>query len=332
MMMDQIITRTLFPNDKKDRKHLVSLANVLTGVLCGCLLALVTIREGLGHRRLKEPTLTNDLTTSDSTQRGLRALEVKRIISVPPQAPERTTLVLYSGPVRLPVPNTSDPAADQLHITNFEFFLSNGVDCGAHDTVLVLGEQVLQEFGASLDSMNQACRALGHFIKLVPRGEDGCGHVESMRLALHAGVVDVDRYDYLLYASSDLLGPSPTASFSFKSWTTQFVQRFHDEIHMVGLSHSCRGRDSHVKSDVFALDKKGIELIRNSNVVSDCKLDRKGSTVGRYEIEMSRTILNAGYKIHSILGDLTLDKASQNRCTIAVPDSSLSEWWTVSRP
>ena len=301
---------------------------MLIGMMCGCLLALLVLRETIG-----DPIAIVEADSANYKQllppplrRGLRALQAASGVVV---EETKQVIVLYAGPIHLPNPNaegyevySETYTRDKLRTRNFEFFLSTGIDCRVHDTVLVLGEQVAQSYGPRLDSMNQACRALGNFIKLVTRDEE-CERVEPMRLILHGGLVDLTLYDALIHVNCEMTGPAPSAS---SSWTREFTKHFNlgDKIHMVGLSHVCNGKHSHAQADVFALDKKGIETIRASDVVFDCRdikgdngedrYDNLSAIVGRYEIGMSRKIMDTGYKIYSMRSDFTMDKASRDTC------------------
>jgi len=302
-----------------------SLTHILAGLMCGSFLALVALREPMVADPMVDLLVIGSAPSRlGGRRRGLRAV---------PSANMKQTLVVYAGPLHMTnkaavgyETYTERYQMDKLHLANFDFFLQHGIDCTVHDTLLILGEPVKLAYATQLDNMNQACLALGHFIKLVTR-DDACGDVEPMRLVLKGGVVDVAPYDALIHVSSEMSGPAPPSSSGSPSWTVDFTKHFTSDVHMVGLSHVCHGKHTHVQSSAFALDKKGIDLIRNSNVVFDCRNDNQGvatgedrydnlsAIVGRYEIGMSQTILEAGYKLHSILGDLTIDKVSRETCT-----------------
>lgn len=60
---------------------------------------------------------------------------------------------------------------------------------------------------------------------------------------------------------------------------------------------------------VYALDKKGIALIRNSGAVYDCRKYRRHvrtDIINRYEIGMSQFLLKNGHSIRSIIQNTTI--------------------------
>lgn len=265
------------------------------------------------------PTTTTTITKATTTR------------DAPQQPPPQNILVVYSGPLRLPdlsLPPTSERLQiDQLYLANLEFFLGHGVDCQHHDTVLVLGKEVARHYQARIDEWNRACPP--------PRNEEDppriqilirdpiCYDMESMRLVLHTGVVPVDRYDYLIYVNCGTTGPAPPNTYSNLPWTQEFIRRFTDRIKMVGLSYVCENKKTHLQSMVYALDRTGIDIIRNSDTVFDCRgLKDEGQAgyenvsliISRYEIGMSKTIMDTGFQIYAILSDITFDKVSRLKC------------------
>mmetsp|Transcript_13115 Transcript_13115/g.31061 ORF Transcript_13115/g.31061 Transcript_13115/m.31061 type:complete len:80 (+) Transcript_13115:469-708(+) len=61
----------------------------------------------------------------------------------------------------------------------------------------------------------------------------------------------------------------------------------------------------------FALDRKGLEIVRDSRAIYDCGMDNQAMTladktdlIGRYELGMSRAIFDEGYSISSWLWTL----------------------------
>merc|ERR1719384_724922 len=68
----------------------------------------------------------------------------------------------------------------------------------------------------------------------------------------------------------------------------------------------------HVQSFAIATDRIGIDIIKNSDAVYDCGMsndqditeEQRWEIINRYEIGMSRQIINAGYSINSLTGAL----------------------------
>jgi hypothetical protein len=238
---------------------------------------------------------------------------------------EQKILVVYSGPLRLPdlsqPPSDERLQTDKLYLANLDFFIRHGVDCQRHDTVLILGEAVARQYQARMDEWNRDCRG-EHHVKILTR-EPVCYDMESVRLVLHTGAVPLDVYDYLIYVNCGTTGPAPQNTYSTLPWTQEFTRRFTDRIKMVGLSYVCENKRTHLQSMVYALDRTGIDIIRKSDAVFDCRgmkdegeagYENVSLIISRYEIGMSKTIMDAGFQIYAILSDTTFDKVSRQKC------------------
>lgn len=293
-------------------KHLTESSVLLwLGIICGCLLAIVLVRM-------------QDVRVSHH-----RLLQLVEANKSPREPLETKTLVVYSGPLHLPRPAFDEydeqDQMDKLYQANMDFFLTHGMDCHHHqDTVLVVGPDVADFYQSRIDSMNQNCQPLGHVIQMVKR-HSNCYDMESMRIVLQEEVVALENYDYLIHVSCVMTGPAPSNTYTSLPWTMELTQQLNHNVKMVGLSSVCHGSHTHIQPMVFALDRTGIDLIQNSNAVFDCntikdeeygesRYDKLSLVIGRYEIGMSQIIMEAGYKIYSILGDTTYDKGNQEKC------------------
>lgn len=162
--------------------------------------------------------------------------------------------------------------------------------------------------------------------------------------------VSIKDYDYFVFVNCGLTGPgvmtekhlpqpiggqdptsnNPTKESSIRSssilpWTLAFTSRLNDQVKMSGLSLNMYGFDKrkqqpHIQSFLYALDRKGIEIIQGANSLFDClqlpplsarhHRNNKQYTpeelmfheiVMRYELGLSTAILEAGYAIAPLL-------------------------------
>lgn len=305
-----MIQNKRFESLQRRDKHLTgSTFLFLSGTICGCLLAILLVS-------MQDVRVNHRLLLVEANKSSHETLF------------ETKTLVVYSGPLHLPRASFDEydeqDQMDKLYQANLDFFLIYGIDCHHQNTLLVVGPDVADHYQSRIDTMNQNCEAYGHFIQLVKRHPD-CYDMESMRLVLHEGVVDLDNYDYLIHVSCVMTGPAPPNTYTPFPWTTELTRHLNNKVKMVGLSSVCHGSHTHIQPMVYALDRTGIDLIQHSDAVFDCqtvkeeengesRYDKLSLVIGRYEIGMSQIIIEAGYKIHSILGDATYDKVSQETC------------------
>ena len=212
-------------------------------------------------------------------------------------------LVVYSGPASL------DETKHVLYEKNLDFFLANGgADCSNHDTVIVVGHDYYARYAPVVDKMNSQC-AKGndgqHFVRLVARRPQ-CKDMETARLAFYGGLgVDIQQYDYFVYANCGVTGPAYRHSpADGKSWTMALTSKLNDRVKMSGLSLNCEPPDqedrAHIQSMVYALDRKGIQLIHKANCPADCLEDKSASAIG-YERCMGKVITNEGYGLAPII-------------------------------
>ena len=222
------------------------------------------------------------------------------------------TVVVYTGPTSM----DSNKGKNWLYLKNFDYFLDHGIDCEHHDTVLVLTESVADHYEKKVNNIIAKCKAADDEIpvRVVVR-EDKCYDMEGLRSTFEQ--VDLSFYDFLVYINCGVVGPklpSPEendTSSSVLPWTHRYTSLLSEEVKMSGLSINC-DVNPHVQSMLFAVDRVGLDIIRNSGAVYDCKKgndvitdEEKMDIIMKYEIGLSRAILDAGYGIrstHSISG------------------------------
>jgi len=196
------------------------------------------------------------------------------------------------------------------------------------------------------------CQASGSgpLVRVVAR-RSVCYDMETARMAFTGELgVSIKDYDYFVFVNCGLTGPgvmtekhlpqpiggqdptsnNPTKESSIRSssilpWTLAFTSRLNDQVKMSGLSLNMYGFDKrkqqpHIQSFLYALDRKGIEIIQGANSLFDClqlpplsarhHRNNKQYTpeelmfheiVMRYELGLSTAILEAGYAIAPLL-------------------------------
>jgi hypothetical protein len=237
------------------------------------------------------------------------------VSSIGTKTVEPRILVVFSGPTVLNL--TGVPPKWGLYINNFDYFIHNGgVDCDNHDTILVVTKEVYLAYEKEIQQFQATHCSAEHFVKLVIR-EDICYDMESVRLVMEDEVpgVYISNYDYFIYANCGCTGPAPRSKMQ-SHWTQEFISRFDEKVKLVGVSHNCyKVKDKfrpHIQSIAYALDRKGIELIKKSGAIYDCRKGgkTKGSVIERYEVGMSMYLQNAGYAVRSIMRNTTLSNYS----------------------
>ena len=232
-------------------------------------------------------------------------------------------LVLYSGPATL---IEGDLDKTTLYLRNFDYFLQHGVDCATQDTIVVLGYDVAKLYRHQITQLNLACQqqqhSQSHTITLVER-ENECYDMESVRLVMHGNITNILDYDYFIYVNCGTTGPMMPQNETHIPWTHKFIERLVGNVKMVGLSHVCLHYDTHIQSMVYALDNIGMQIIQDSDCVYDCRplkqtnqseIDFINDIIFRYEIQMSRVILEKGYSIESLTRSKILTKENREDC------------------
>lgn len=211
-------------------------------------------------------------------------------------------IVAYSAPTSL----DSSERKNAMYFKNFHYFLDHGIDCDKHSTVIVTTKVVADEYRSRIEKMNyDLCRYSQFSIRLLER-EDKCYDMESMATFLRE--TNTSDYDYFLYVNCGMVGPKTKGD---QHWTETFTSRLSNVVKLTGVSINMSFHP-HVQSFVLATDRIGIELIKNSDAVYDCGVkndqsmteEERWKIIDKYELGMSRAIINAGYSINSLTGSL----------------------------
>jgi len=206
-------------------------------------------------------------------------------------------VVAYSAPTSI----NATAGKNGMYLKNFHYFLDHAIDCDKHSTVIIATDAVIKEYGSRIMTMNdEHCRNSQYSIEFLER-LDKCYDMESITAFL-------SKYDYFLYVHCSMVGPKTTGKMY---WTDIFTSKFSETVKMIGVSINLSFYP-HVQSMTFAVDRKGIEIIKKSTAVYDCGVNNnRGMTLEQVmrivqgdEIGMSRAIMDAGYSIRSLTGAL----------------------------
>ena len=250
---------------------------------------------------------------------------------------EHRTVVVYTGPTSL----DRTIGKNELYLRNFDYFLAHkGIDCSNHDTIITLSEETYDFYvqndqrlkalifecgndaGHSDDGNSDDCNSddgNNYSLKVIKR-QDACYDLGSIHLVL--STYDLSNYYYFVYLNCGVVGPlwwdndhhhhvQQSQQLPSLSWTAFLTSLLNDQIKMSGLSTNCHNRDgyqAHIQSMAFALDRIGLQIVKDSGAIYDCGMENEAMTltdkvdlIGRYELGMSRAIFDKGYGISSWL-------------------------------
>lgn len=276
------------------------------------------------------------------------------VYSGPTEMPLKYERLLRSGPAE---------RKKELYRLNFEHFLKYGVQCKTQDTLLIVTSQVEPHYREQVDAMNQKCQSEhGNQVLLAIRNNT-CLDLETARRAIHDDLVNISSYDYFVckYASSIFLSLACSLIFYYQiitylsnsrltellscftdancgttgpskvwanlPWTDVFIAKLNDRVKMTGLTMNCRG-PSHIQSMVYAVDRVGLNIIRRSRCVFDCKkrppknnrTPESSHIISNYERCLSFVILQGRFGISPLIRPTVLFKANSTKCAMAYPD------------
>jgi hypothetical protein len=259
---------------------------------------------------------------------------------------ESKVLVVFSGPTSFVDSNIPSKSFKNIHKKmelyrlNFEFFLRHGIQCRFHDTVLVVTQTVAGRYRPQISKLNAQCNKLYGKTVILAIRNDTCLDLESVRRALYGGFVsNILEYDYFIYINCGVTGPSP--HWASKPWTDIFLSKLNDDIKMTGITMNCKFHMPHIQSMMYALDRKGLEIIMKGGAIFDClqvngyanmtKDERHGLIVRRYERKMSDLILESGYGISSVLRPTTIFEHNRTSCIDSSKNDTLNDLWLTFR-
>lgn len=247
--------------------------------------------------------------------------KTKTATKAAPTAMQALTTVIYSGPTK---------SNETFYDENFRFFLRHGLPCsyknltnGKHEMqeppvrfVFVLSNKTKEKYEDYIGALNQS--SCGNDLHIVVR-QNRCYDMESARIALRGNhAYDVlGPMDHVVFVNCGLLGPllpkNTTTQQQLEKvpfWTTRYTDMINDEIKLSGLTFNCarkmRQEHAHIQSMLWATDKIGLQTILDSGAIYDCKnqLSKRAGRdqlIERYEMGLSRSVMQAGYAIASHL-------------------------------
>jgi hypothetical protein len=247
------------------------------------------------------------------------------------------TLVIYGGPTdvldmdQLLHPEALDGpdiSRYKYHL-NFEYFLQHGIQCNAHDTLIVVTNKVLPYYQRRIQAMDEACQKENnnnHRIFLTTR-QNKCLDLEVLRVALYDApstptLIQLDAYDYFFYINCGVSGPAKEVASL--PWTDIFIEKLRNGVKMTGLSLNCAG-GPHIQSMMYAMDQEALQLVMDGGAIFDC-LERypdfynktenvaHGLVVNAYERRMSTLLLQAGYGLDPYLKSQAIFKHNKSQC------------------
>jgi len=211
-------------------------------------------------------------------------------------------IVAYSAPTSM---DLSDPKQSMYH-SNFLYFLDNAINCSKHSTLIIATEVVAEVYRPRIEELNEElCADSPYSVEMTLR-VNKCYDMESM--ATFFRKTDASLYDYFLYINCGMVGPKMEGD---EHWTEVFTSRLSDKVKLTGVSINM-SFFPHLQSMSLATDRVGLEIIKNSGAVYDCGVmndvemneEERWRIIDRYELGMSRAILEAGYTINSLTGSL----------------------------
>jgi hypothetical protein len=173
---------------------------------------------------------------------------------------------------------------------------------------------------------HQKCQQdYGNSVIVLATRNNICLDLESVRVTLYGGYVNVSSYDYFVYLNCGLTGPS--SKWAKLPWTHVFLSKLNEEIKMTGISMNCQNSNPHIQSMIYALDRTTLEIVMEGGAIYDCKSDSQSSSSNRrrkstlhckivkgYEIRMSQLILDKGFGISPILRPFMIFSHNKSKC------------------
>ena len=264
---------------------------------------------------------------------------------------DKRILVVYSGPTRLAdlevVRQPGSQASErlkELYRLNFEYFLKYGVQCRTQDTLVIVTDVVQQRYQPQIDALHTKCQEHGHQVIMAIRNNT-CWDLESVRRVMHDDIVDLNLYDYFVYVNCGTTGPSRL--WADLPWTDVLLDKLNAKVKMSGLTLNCGSSDPHLQSMVYALDREGLQIIRESDAVFECEealktfkgppgfthaneVDKRDHLIiSRYESGMGRILLQKGFGISPIVRPTAVFQSNASSCQADAKYNS--DVWLVER-
>ena len=215
------------------------------------------------------------------------------------------------------------PSQRQFHDNNIQYVIVLTRDVAdrytAADGLITLKQaecqlaQQKQQQQQGLSNNNKNRNNNEPLIRVLTR-EDKCYDMQSLLTVLRT--YDVPHlYDHMVYMNCGLAGPkfgpgSPSQWQGLSSWTELYTSLLSDKIQMVGHTintHFNTVYSPHIQSFLFAVNTEMIDIWLQTGVIYECGIDNEDfkddllrmALVWRYEVGISRVLLQRGYSIAS---------------------------------
>jgi hypothetical protein len=236
-------------------------------------------------------------------------------------------IVVYSGPTKLVNKSlsTSFPSYEQSNNLKYHlntvYFLKYGVQCKTQDTLIILTNETLPLYQPQIQELDNHCHSNYNHRVLVATRNSSCYDLESVRLAVFDGIVNITKYAYFVYVNCGVTGPAK--EFANIPWTKLFIDKIKGRVKMTGLTHNCINH--HIQSMMFALDQEALQIVIRGGAIFNC-LQRwpdfnslnphiaKGRIIIEYEMKMSELILSSGFGFDPFLRPQVIFRENKTQC------------------
>lgn len=287
----RVVTGLTVVRMEKNKFHRGSFA---LGLLCGfCVCNFIHLEQQLAFPRVDVGifSLFYNLTVTKRAGYGCNATFPLTIV--------------YSGPT------TKRTAKADQYYENIKFFIERGLPCRPCENhvniIFVFTEESVNSYRDQLISLNATCHGNIHIMLR----KDRCYDMEAARVALsHHSMLPGER---VIFLNCGMLGPFSSSLSPY--WGNTFANMINDEVKLSGVSINCGGKlgvdNPHIQSMLWCTDEVGLKAIFSDGNVYHCKnqlseRDGRAKLIVRYELGMSRTIMQGGnktWKIQALLGN-----------------------------
>lgn len=225
--------------------------------------------------------------------------------------------MIYSGPTSL---NEAD-GKNFMYLKNLNFFLRHGVSCSSSDVdidyIIVLTEDVAGYYTSPDGPITKKILSCGNevesarankkdiyesSIEVIVR-QNRCYDMESIRVVSEQKDLR-SQYDNLVFVNCGMAGPKVGPNSPVQSgrhWTHPFTSLLSHKIRMSGLSiNGCLKKKCrpHIQSFLYAISTETLHMLLANEGIYDCGDDNsRVMVIHRYEIGMSRILLDLGYSL-----------------------------------
>lgn len=199
---------------------------------------------------------------------------------------------------------------DESYAENLRHFLNFGIVDGVDFYIILAGGHCSLEIECS-DNVVVFSAANKNF--------DYGGYSEALNK-----LVDRSKYDYFIFVNSSVRGPFiPPYALGNRKWFEYFLDFFSDGVGIVGASINILGKESrhyinygrifggesllaHVQTPAFALRRESLQVLDCVNFFDVNNEWSREEVVSRYEINLSRTLIDAGWNLKCFLPEFNL--------------------------